>query len=147
MNVTSTLDMEEAVLRDFFEGKWDTFVDKESLHACGYLVDYQGQYQAFFALAPVVDGGYWLKSLYIKEGVPTTFPLTIIESSITLAKEKRASSLYVYSHQSALDRLLSILQFMPQEQPSFSKEIEAIGGNWWVMDIDNDLPTKDSTTI
>ncbi|MRH43977.1 hypothetical protein GH741_15140 [Aquibacillus halophilus] len=134
MKLISTAQLDEHILEQFFEDKWNHFEQKQTLKQDGYLIEYQDLYKAYFSLSPVGKNAYWLKSLYIKEGVPASFPLAIIESSLALASEKGASSLFVYSHQQSLDSLLSLLNFQSQLTPSFAEEIQVGQGTWWEID-------------
>ncbi|MCT2538297.1 hypothetical protein NC661_10310 [Aquibacillus koreensis] len=137
MKLVSTANIEESVLRDFFEGKWDAFEDQQTLKAYGYFVEINEQYKAYFALAPVQASAYWLKSLYIKDGAPSSLPLAIIESSITLAREKKGAHVLIHSHQQALDALLEALQFENQSTPAFAEDIpELPAGKWWKTSVE-----------
>ncbi|MDC3416748.1 hypothetical protein [Aquibacillus salsiterrae] len=131
MNFVATETLNLTALETFFEKQWETIEDKATLHQDGFFVEEDGEYKAYFSLSPVDNGGYWLKSLYMKEGAPTTYPLAIIESSIALAREKGGKELYVFSHQSALNSLLSLLQFKQQEEPSFAGDSIYANGTWW----------------
>ncbi|MBM7571271.1 hypothetical protein [Aquibacillus albus] len=134
MDIIKADTVDKAVLAEFFEDKWDALEEKEALHRHGYFIEVEKEYQAFFALTPVSNSGCWLRSLYMKEGVPASLPLTIIESSIALARENGATDLYVYSHQPALNSLLSLLKFKQEQSPSFAnKQIEQ--GTWWRQDV------------
>ncbi|QDP41673.1 hypothetical protein [Radiobacillus deserti] len=135
MKFIHTADLEEKVLQDFFADKWNDFEEKESLKQYGYLVEYEGSYKAYFALSPVKRNGLWLKSLYMKEGVPATFPLAIMESAIALAKDKEGDFLFVYSHQTTLDTLLDMIHFTQVDTPAFAQELLKDQGNWWMIEV------------
>ncbi|WP_226036292.1 hypothetical protein [Aquibacillus saliphilus] len=134
MKFVSTSKLGEQVLEQFFEDKWEQFESKTNLLEHGYLVEYKQEYKAYFALSPVEENSYWLKSLYIKEGVPTAFPLAIIEAAIALANEKAASNLYVCSHQQSLNSLLSLLNFESHLVPHFAWDEIKDNGEWWRID-------------
>ncbi|MDL4839162.1 hypothetical protein [Aquibacillus rhizosphaerae] len=135
MKFVNTSNLKASVLHEFFEEKWETFDNQQSLREYGYLVEHKGVYQAYFALAPVEEQAFWLKSLYIKEGVPSSFPLAIIEASITLAKDNLGSYLYINSHQDALSSLLSLMNFEKKQEPFFAEGLECKDGTWWKMDV------------
>ncbi|UFT98959.1 hypothetical protein KO561_17485 [Radiobacillus kanasensis] len=135
MKFIDTAGLDEKVLHDFFEEKWSQFEEKQSLKQYGYLVEHEGTYKAYFALSPVKSNGLWLKSLYMKEGVPATFPLAILESAIALAKEKEGESLFVYSHQTTLDTLLQMIHFKRVDTPAFAEELLENRGSWWKIEV------------
>ena len=135
MKFVQAIDQERSVLEEFFEDKWDNISDKQRIHQHGFFVDYQDEYKAFFALTPAGKSGVWLKNFYMKEGVPASLPLTIIESSVALAKEKGASHLYVFSHQQSLDSLLGLMQFQAVESPEFAEKQSLPPGTWWKITV------------
>lgn len=135
MKLVHTAELEDHIVEEFFEDKWIDLPDKHSLKQYGKFVEYQNEYKAFFALAPVQEQGYWLKSLYIKEGAPPSFPLAIIEASISLAKEQGGQDLFIYSHQQSLSSLLSLMQFKHQQAPAFAEGTQLTQGTWWKVDV------------
>ncbi|WP_077623457.1 hypothetical protein [Sediminibacillus massiliensis] len=139
MKLVKTLDVEENVLREFFDGKWEEISNQQSLKKFGYLVKYQDEYKGFFALSPVENNSYWLKSLYIKDGVPASFPLAVLESAIALAKEQAGNSLFIHSHQSVLDTLLSLLKFESSDIPKFAEYFTLKQGQWWIKQLDTSV--------
>ncbi|SDK15423.1 hypothetical protein [Sediminibacillus albus] len=131
MKLISASQLDDQALEVFFEGSWNTFSEQQSLREYGRLIDYQGEYKAFFALIPVEKSGYWLKSLYIKDGVPGSFPLAIIETAIAMASEQKGTGLFIHSHQPALDTLLSLLEFQKEPSPAFPEGQDLTEGQWW----------------
>ncbi|WP_186576621.1 hypothetical protein [Aquibacillus kalidii] len=139
MKMISTENIQEEILVEFFEGKWEEMPDKTMLRQHGYLVEYQEQYKAYFALAPVKGDAFWLKSLYIKEGVPSSLPLSLIESAIAITRDKVVNGLFVYSHQQTLSSLLTLLGFKEQLSPAFADGLELKGGKWYKIEV-NKVP-------
>ncbi|QTN00874.1 hypothetical protein ERJ70_17230 [Sediminibacillus dalangtanensis] len=131
MKLIHTNRLDDQVLQRFFDGSWEAFRGKQNLKENGFLIEVQGEYKAFFALLPMERQVFWLKSLYIKEGVPSSFPWTVLETAMGLAGEKAADSVYIYSHQEALDTLLVLLQFEQAAFPSFAEGHVLPEGNWW----------------
>ncbi|WP_138420777.1 hypothetical protein [Aquibacillus sediminis] len=135
MKFVSTAELDPKVVEAFFEDKWDELEDRDQLVKNGYFIEYNGDYKGYFALTPVTDNAYWLKSLYLKQGVPAALPLTIIETATAITKQKQADDMYVFSHQQSLDTLLTMLQFETQEQPSFADQAPTKEGTWWKITI------------
>ncbi|WP_053218083.1 hypothetical protein [Virgibacillus senegalensis] len=131
MKLIQTNRLDDQVLQRFFGGSWDIFRGKQKLKENGFLLEVQGECKAFFSLLPVEGQTFWLKSLYIKEGVPSSFPWTVLEASMTLAAEREADCIYIFSHQSALDTLLELVQFERADFPSFAEGHELPKGQWW----------------
>ncbi len=131
MKLIHTNRLDDQVLQRFFAGSWEAFRGKHNVKENGFLIEVKGEYKAFFALLPMEDQVFWLKSLYIKEGVPSSFPWTVLETAMTLAGEKAADCVYIYSHQAALDTLLVLLQFEQAAFPSFAEGHALPEGTWW----------------
>ncbi|WP_407269289.1 hypothetical protein [Radiobacillus sp. PE A8.2] len=131
MRIVPAVELGVEQLELFFEDKWEQLDGKQTLLEYGYVIEFQGKNQAFFALSPVAEQSYWLKRLYIKDKAPTSLPLAIIEAAITLAQEKYGDHIYVYSHITALDALLEALQFSKLKTSPFDVDVSIENGNWW----------------
>lgn len=135
MKIVSAEQLQQKDFADFFEDKWTEMSEKKGLVEYGYFVENKGDYQAYFALFPLESSKYWLKSLYIKEGAPTTYPFTILETCVAIVREKGASGLYVYSHQDALDFLLESLGFELCDHPPAGAIVQEPDQIWWQFQV------------
>ena len=107
---------------------------QDSLLHDGYLVEIEDKIEGCFALQPLEPGVYWLKQLHVTKKAAPSLPV-LLESVLTLAKEKNAKSVYVYSHQPVVDLLLDALQFRPQTEKEIVDIHTQKKGNWWLYNV------------
>ncbi|RDW20534.1 hypothetical protein [Oceanobacillus chungangensis] len=128
MNIIPALQADETKLVMFFEQ--NDSLDSETLLKSGYVVEGDSEIEGCFALDLVEPDVYWLKQLYITKSAANKLPF-LLEAILVMAKEKRAKSVYVHSHQPVVDILLDALQFNRQNNTSFVDNHPITKGNWW----------------
>ncbi|WP_042221405.1 GNAT family N-acetyltransferase [Oceanobacillus manasiensis] len=109
-------------------------INKASLIRAGYVVEVAEEIVGCFSLETMEEGIYWLKQLYINQTNASKLPV-LLESILTLAKQKQAKSVYVHSHQPVVDILLEALQFHPQKEKLFVDKYRREEGNWWLYHV------------
>ncbi|HIS27927.1 MAG TPA: hypothetical protein IAA78_00565 [Candidatus Avamphibacillus intestinigallinarum] len=83
-----------------------------------------------------IDAGdsYWLQQLFIEKKEAAKLPV-LIETILTLAREKEAKRVHVHSHQPVVDVLLEALQFNPQTLHHSLTVQHDIEGQWWTYQV------------
>lgn len=109
-------------------------VARDPLFQNGYVVEIDQQIEGCFILEQVDVGIYWLKQLHVTKLAAPSLPV-LLESVLTLAKERNARSVYVHSHQPMVDVLLESLQFHPQKEDQFVDKHQFENGNWWTYSV------------
>lgn len=109
-------------------------VDKHQLYTNGYVVEVNDKIEGCFVLQPVSENVYWLRQLHIKQHAAATLPV-LLEAILVLAKECKARTVYVHSHQPLVDMLLQALQFHPQEKNEFVDKHADKKGSWWTYSV------------
>ncbi|GAA0436261.1 hypothetical protein GCM10008983_11190 [Lentibacillus halophilus] len=100
----------------------------------GYVVEIEGAIEGCFVLDTVEEGIYWLKQLYVTKNAAESLPV-LLETILTLAKEKQAKHIFVHSHQPMVDVLLEALQFYPQKENKWVQDQPIETGNWWMYNV------------
>ncbi|AXI10640.1 hypothetical protein CUC15_17590 [Oceanobacillus zhaokaii] len=132
MNIIPALQADETQLEKFF--KQNESIDRETLLKSGYVVENQSVIEGCFSLEPVENEVYWLKQLYITKSAANKLPF-LLEAILLMAREKRAKSVYVHSHQPVVDILLDALQFNRQNNTNFVDNHPITKGNWWSYNV------------
>lgn len=109
-------------------------IQSEQLLEKGYVVEINEDIKGCFIIDLVDQETYWLRQLFMNQEEMFSLPL-LIDSIIQHGKEKGIRSVYVHSHQQAVDKLLSTLDFHPQSAPRHIKNGIIQQGNWWVYTI------------
>ncbi|WP_067728504.1 GNAT family N-acetyltransferase [Oceanobacillus damuensis] len=109
-------------------------VDKQSVYHNGYVVEIKGEIEGCFILDQVENDNFWLKQLYITQSEAGRLPF-LLEAILTLAKQRKAKSVYVHSHQPVVDILLEALQFHPQKEKMFEDKYPVTKGSWWAYNV------------
>ncbi|HLS20074.1 MAG TPA: hypothetical protein VK056_00240 [Bacillota bacterium] len=129
MKLIQAQKVEQAKRETFFT--LNKHLNKSLLLTDGYLVEDNEQIIGCFIIEPTERDVYWLKQLYITQKEARLLP-ALLEAILTLAKQKRAKKVYVFSHQPMVDIILSALQFREEkaEKILLNKE-EHRNGTWW----------------
>ncbi|TFJ93372.1 GNAT family N-acetyltransferase [Lentibacillus salicampi] len=122
----------EEKLERFLESNKD--VKRNILLEKGYVVELNATIEGCFVIDTVDQDHYWLKQLYVTKNAASSLPV-LLESILTLAKEKQAKQLFVHSHQPMVDVLLEALQFYPQKENTFVTNYPNNKGNWWTYNV------------
>jgi len=109
-------------------------VKKESLLDYGYVVKINQTIEGCFVLDPLEEDAYWLKQLYITQTEANRLPF-LLETILTLAKQKQMKNVYVHSHQPVVDLLLEALQFYRKEEAVLVDNPPANKGHWWAYNV------------
>ncbi|RDW22276.1 hypothetical protein CWR48_00790 [Oceanobacillus arenosus] len=128
MRVILARHAEEGKLKKFFEQ--NISLDSKAILTSGYVVENHSEIEGCFTLDPVEQDDYWLKQLYITKSAANKLPF-LLETILVMAKEKRAKSVYVNSHQPVVDILLDALQFHRQNNTPFVDKHPISKGKWW----------------
>ena len=132
MELILAKNVSHARLDPFLENNPD--VDKSLLIEKGYVVQIDEQIEGCFVVDEMDDGAHWLKKLHVTQQAAQGLPV-IIEAILTIAKENRASCVYVHSQQPLVDILLESLQFHPQKHEETVSISTNSKGNWWAYDV------------
>lgn len=129
MRLIQAQKVEQAKRETFFN--LNEHLNKDLLLTDGYLVEDNEQIIGCFIIEPTKQDVYWLKQLYITQKEARLLP-ALLEAILTLAKQKRAKKVYVFSHQPMVDIILSALQFREgnAEEILLNKK-EHRNGTWW----------------
>lgn len=116
-------------LEHFLEN--NTQIELTSLLETGYVVEYDHKIIGCFELAPIENGAFWLKQLYITRNEAVKLPV-LLEFILVFAKQKEAKVVYAHSEQPVTDLLLESLSFSLQSNHSLQLQ-EAVNrkGHWW----------------
>lgn len=106
----------------------------ETLLGSGYVVEVNEKIIACFALEEISGNRLWLKQLYITKKEATILPL-LLETILTLAKEKKAKVVCVNSVQPMVDVILAALEFHEQENKVLEQETDLTSGKWWTYNV------------
>lgn len=132
--------MELILAKDVSHGRLDPFlennpdVDKSLLINNGYVVQIDEQIEGCFVVDEMDNGVHWLKKLHVTKRAAQGLPV-IIESILTIAKENKATCLYVHSRQPLVDILLESLQFHPHQDVEIVNIPVREKGNWWAYHV------------
>ncbi|MDX8047729.1 hypothetical protein SH601_17360 [Gracilibacillus sp. S3-1-1] len=130
MELKMTKEMDKKEFECFFE---EEEVPLESMKEHGYFLYTDNKPIAFFALVPIEQTSYWLRTLLIKRGAPVLTPVTIIQTAESLSQNNGAESLVIHSKTTMLDELLTQLGYRPTDK-EFGEHSEA---NWWITSLRN----------
>ncbi len=109
-------------------------IDKQLLVDKGFVVEIDGQIEASFILDELESGGLWLKQLYITQSHAAKLPV-LLETILQIAKQQRASAVYVHSHQPVVDILLEALDFRQEKKQIKIPQNPSRAGSWWSYEV------------
>ncbi|HLS06872.1 MAG TPA: hypothetical protein VK079_02885 [Bacillota bacterium] len=133
MKLIQTEEVAEAKRELFFTQ--NNHLNKEQLLTDGYLVEDQEQIIGCFMIEPLQKDIYWLKQLYISQAEARSLPV-LLEAILTLAKQKQAKKVYVFSHQPMVDIILDALQFHETKATNAMMNDEQYRhGKWWTYQV------------
>lgn len=118
----------EKRLNKFLENNQE--VDKMKLMKQGYVVKISNKIIGCFTLERINDGRYWLNQLYITNTEAVTLPI-LVEAILVLAKQQKATEVFVNSHKLMVDIILDTLQFRQQVEAPFLAKCLKSEGKWW----------------
>ncbi len=129
MNIIEASEVTKERLEQFLEN--NNQIDISSLLNTGYVVEYDDKIIGCFELAPIENGAYWLKQLYIIRNEAVKLPV-LLEFILVFAKQKKAKVVYAHSEQPVTDLLLESLSFSLQTSQSLQLQ-QAVKrkGHWW----------------
>src|SRR5690625_2118274 len=104
-------------------------IDLKALLATGYVVEHQDKIIGCFSLDEIGNEAYWLKQLYVIRHEAVKLPV-IVETILTIAKEKQAKVIYAHSEQPVTDLLLESLSFSLQPKTEDMNQLQK-KGHWW----------------
>lgn len=105
-------------------------INSDDMLQSGYVIEIQGQICGCFLLKHIEKGLYILRRFYITKTEALKIPI-FIESIILLAKQKKATAIFVQSHKLMIDIILEALQFHPQGESDFLDKYTKNDGKWW----------------
>lgn len=102
----------------------------EDILRLGYMIEIDGKICGCFVLEEQTDQIYELKNFYLITTEAIKIP-SLFEAMLSIAKEKSAREVYVYSQKLMTDIILESLNFYSQEDANFPKRDEENEGKWW----------------
>ena len=105
-------------------------IDIQSVLKSGYLLEIDGKICGCFVLEEMTDHIFELKKFYLISTEAIKIP-PLFEAILTIAKEKKAKKVYVYSQKLMTDIILESFNFYPQEDTVFPKKEGEDEGKWW----------------
>ncbi|MEI3604236.1 hypothetical protein SPD48_00910 [Pseudogracilibacillus sp. SE30717A] len=129
MNIIEASHVPKERLERFLEN--NDQVEISSLLDTGYVVECDEKIIGCFELAPIENGAFWLKQLYIIQNEAVKLPV-LLEFVLIFAKQKEAKVVYAHSEQPVTDLLLESLSFSLQTNQSLQLQ-QAVKrkGHWW----------------
>ncbi len=110
-------------------------IDIHTLLETGYVVEHQDKIIGCFSLDGIGDDAYWLKQLYVIRHEAVKLPV-IVETILTIAKEKQAKVIYAHSEQPVTDLLLESLSFSLQPKTENMNQHQLHKkGHWWTYSV------------
>ncbi len=128
MNLIPAKNASEENMAQFLKQNRD--IDEVALRADGYVTEVDAQLVGCFILEPITERTYMLKQLYMTNTELLKLP-ALIEAILVLLKDMHASKLFINSHQTMLDIILSALRFYPQSECELLENYPSNNGKWW----------------
>ncbi|MFC4386501.1 hypothetical protein ACFOZ1_01630 [Gracilibacillus marinus] len=127
MQVAATNKITMEQFQAFF-GQEIGLTDDIQMKQFGYFVYDNKVPVAFFSLFPVDKNSYWLRAFVMKQGMPLTFPMTLIQLAEELVKEYGANQLFIHSKSQLVTDLVSQLGYTQTDRAPTNME----SGQWWI---------------
>lgn len=120
----------------FFGDHYAQLQEPEQLVKYGHYVEIHKKKKGFFALVPVDNNQYWLRTLYIQPDMNPQFIMTLFEVMGAHMQEQHMQKVYVHSHHASLDALLTAQQYKAiadEDVPDSLQTAVEKKGTWWVQ--------------
>lgn len=105
-------------------------INPASVLESGYMLEIDGKICGCFVLEEITDKTFELKKFYLISTEAIKIPI-LFEAILSIAKEKKAKKVYVYSQKLMTDIILESFNFYPQENSGFPKKVGENEGKWW----------------
>ncbi|MYL35677.1 hypothetical protein GLW08_14820 [Pontibacillus yanchengensis] len=135
LEVTRATEYDLETFTTFFGEHANQLTEQQQLYTYGHYVEIHHEKKGFFALVPVDNHTYWLRTLYLTPDMNPNFILTLFEVLHAYIEENGMENVYVHCHQPALRTLLEAQQFTEVDDAAVPQQLEApvdIGG-WWKL--------------
>ncbi|KGP71996.1 hypothetical protein [Pontibacillus yanchengensis] len=135
LEVTRATEYDEGTFTAFFGENADQLKEQQQLYTYGHYVEIHNEKKGFFALVPVDNRSYWLRTLYLTPDMNPNFILTLFEVLHAYIEENGMENVYVHCHQPALRTLLEAQQFVEVDDATIPPQLEAPAevGSWWKL--------------
>lgn len=132
MEIISAIDVEKELLENFLHR--NHHIELANLVKDGFVVSSDEEIIGCFSLESLGNDAYWLKQLYVIQSAARKLP-RIVETILTIAKEKQAKIIYAHSEQPVTDLLLQSLSFSLQEEQKETVPRKCDKGHWWTYNV------------
>lgn len=132
MEIIQAADVEKERLERFLH--YNIHIELAILLKDGYIVSSNEEIIGCFSLESLGNDAYWLRQLYVVQHEAIKLP-RIVETVLTIAKEKQAKVIYAHSEQPVTDLLLQSLSFSLQQEQKETVPRKCDKGHWWTYSI------------
>lgn len=132
MKIIKASQFPEKYIHDFLKNAHQ--IDIKTVLELGYILEIDGKICGCFVLEEMTDKIFELNKFYLISTEAIKIP-PLFEAILTIAKEKNAKKVYVYSQKLMTDIILESFNFYPQEDTVFPKKEGESEGKWWFYTI------------